>query len=109
MPDELFDFFKRQLPDYGDTEKISVEFKIELLPNDLKMLAFLAGELNNASHYFTTFANVNNDDCNSIYKSFSMDINSKSWHPFPFKDRVANSVEVQKKKKTNIKRQALTI
>ena len=39
-----------------------VQFKLELLPNDLKMLAFLAGELSNAAHYFSTFANVTKDD-----------------------------------------------
>ena len=36
-----------------------VEFKLGELPQDMKMLAFLAGELSNAARYFTTFANVN--------------------------------------------------
>ena len=29
------------------------------LPNDMKKLCFLAGELSNAAKYFTTFADVN--------------------------------------------------
>ena len=35
-----------------------VEFKLAELPNDMKILAFLAGELSNAATYFSTFANV---------------------------------------------------
>ena len=32
-------------------------------PNDLKMMAFLAGELSVSTKYFSTFANVNTDNC----------------------------------------------
>ena len=39
-----------------------VEFNIGEFPNDMKMLAFLAGKLNNAALYFSTFGNVNTKD-----------------------------------------------
>ena len=47
-----------------------VEFKLGELPNDLKMLAFLAGELTNAAHYFVTFANVNKSEKKHFWKTF---------------------------------------
>jgi hypothetical protein len=37
---------------------VNVKFKISELPNDMKMLDFLGGELSNAATYFSTFANV---------------------------------------------------
>lgn len=39
-------------------EAIDVKFVIAELPNDMKMLAFLAGELSNSATYFSTFADV---------------------------------------------------
>ena len=41
-----------------DNQIHKVEFKLGELPNDMKMLAFLAGELTNTAQYFLTFANV---------------------------------------------------
>ena len=38
--------------------KRKVEFNVTQLPNDMKMLSYLAGELSNAATYFSTFANV---------------------------------------------------
>ena len=38
--------------------KRKVEFKVTQLPNDMKMLSYLAGELSNAATYFSNFANV---------------------------------------------------
>ena len=35
------------------------EFQLELLPNGMKVLCFLGGELSNAAKHFITFANVN--------------------------------------------------
>ena len=80
---------------YG-TER-SVEFRVQSLPNDLKMLAFLAGELTNAATYFTTFANVNINDSNDTTKSFSPD-GICYWKPFNFQKRIQDAVKVQKKK-----------
>ena len=57
--------------------------QIHLVPNDMKMLAFLGGELSNAASYSTAFANVNKKDCNDVTKSFSLD-GSKSWKSFDY-------------------------
>ena len=47
-----------------DGKSFQVEFKLEVLPNDMKMSAFLAGELTNSAYYFSTFANVHKDNAN---------------------------------------------
>ena len=39
-----------------------VEFELAELPNNMKMVAFLAGELSNVSTYFCTFANVRRNE-----------------------------------------------
>ena len=48
-----------------------VEFKLGELPNDMKMLCFLGGELSNSALYFSTFANVNKKTCGDVNKSIS--------------------------------------
>ena len=78
-------------------KNIMVEFKVESLPNDLKMLAFLAGELTNAAFYFTTFANVNQNDANDINKQFNID-GSSEWEPFNYMKRIKDAAKVQNKK-----------
>ena len=49
---------------------VNVEFKLSELPNDMKMLCFLAGELSNAAKYFTTFADVNTDNHRQYDKTY---------------------------------------
>ena len=78
-------------------QSISVEFKLELLPNDMKMLAFLAGELSNSASYFTTFANVNQHDANDITKRFSLK-NDQYWKPFSYDKRIQDAKLVKQKK-----------
>ena len=39
----------------------TVKFEFAEIPNDMKMLCFLAGELSNSSKYFSTFGNVSYD------------------------------------------------
>ena len=75
-----------------------VEFRVECLPNDLKMLAFLAGELTNAATYFTTFANVNSRDSNDVSKVFSPD-GASDWKPFAFKKRIQDCSTSSKKER----------
>ena len=55
----------------------NVEFKLEALPNDMKMLAFLAGELSNSAYYFSTFGNVNKQML-MMYINAMMSIGSRS-------------------------------
>ena len=74
-----------------------IEFKVELLPNDMKMLAFLKGELTNAAYFFTTFANVNKDDTNDISKKFSLK-GDFAWKPFTYEKRIADAAKVASKK-----------
>lgn len=71
----------------------TVEFKVESLPNDMKMLAFLAGELTNSAYYFTTFGNVNYGNVNDYRKKFNVD-----WRTFRYADRVQDAIKVAKKK-----------
>lgn len=79
---------------------VTVEFKVESVPNDMKMLAFLSGELSNSSFYFTTFANVNQDDSKHFSKKFSMEKNSDAdWKPFSYDKRIIDARKVAHKKK----------
>ena len=61
------------------------------------MLCFLGGELSNATKYFTTFANVNQDDSNDITKSFNVG-GSSAWKLFSYKQRLKDAEIVSKKK-----------
>ena len=76
-----------------DTENVKVEFKLAELPNDMKMLSFLAGELPNYAKYFITFADVNSENYRDYTKSFGID-----WKPFLYSKRVEDSKRVIKKK-----------
>jgi len=49
---------------------VKVEFILGEMPNDLKMLSFLAGELRNSATFFLTFANVSLKDCNDYRKTY---------------------------------------
>ena len=82
-----------------------IEFKVELLPNDMKMLAFLRGELTNAAYFFTTFANVNKDDKNDISKKFSLK-GDFAWKPFTYEKRIADAAKVASRKAELHKRNA---
>ena len=42
------------------------------LPNDIKMLSFLAVELSNSASYFITFANIARNEANHYKKSFDI-------------------------------------
>ena len=47
-----------------------VKCRFTEFPNDFKMLAFLFGELTNNAKYFSSFANVSNDDASDINKTY---------------------------------------
>ena len=94
-------------------EIFKVEFKLHGLPNDMKMLAFLAGELSNSSTYFTTFANVSKHDAVDVKKKFSLN-GTTSWKPFNYNKRLKDaslaskkSIELQKKTVTEATRRSL--
>ena len=64
-----------------------VEFRVGELPNDMKFLYFLAGELSNNAAYFSTFADVNNEDLHSKVKKFGLDADS-DWKPWCYHKRL---------------------
>ena len=72
-------------------EIVKVEFSLTELPNDIKMLSFLSGELSNAATYFTTFANVNTNNYRDYEKTFG-----KDWVPFSYDKRISDSKKVAK-------------
>jgi hypothetical protein len=47
-------------------ESIDVKFVFAELPNDMKMLAFLAGKLTNSATYFSTFAEADKESLTKI-------------------------------------------
>jgi len=74
-----------------------VEFTLSELPNDMKMLAFLAGELSNSARYFSTFGDVHTGDSNDLNKKF--DPSSKSsWKPYDYTKRVEDAKKVTLRK-----------
>lgn len=74
---------------------VDVKFRISELPNDMKMLAFLGGELSNAATYFSTFANVSTYTMSALDGSFSSSVKAK-WAPWKYDDRVSAAKEVEK-------------
>ena len=84
-----------------DDISFPVEFKLGELPNDMKMLCFLAGELSNAALYFSTFANVSSKTSRDPTKSISDSVGD--WNPFAYEKRLENAEKVSKKKSRIIK------
>ena len=74
-----------------------VRFIFTEFPNDLKMLAFLAGELSVSGTYFSTFGNVNTSNCDVISGTFGPGP-THTWQPWEYSERVAISKEVEKLK-----------
>ena len=77
---------------WNGKENVPVEFHLRELPNDMKYMCFLAGELKNSAHYFTTFANVNKDNANESGFEFGV-----QWSAWRYEDRVSNAKVVQAK------------
>ena len=76
---------------------LKVEFCVGELPNDMKMLAFLGGELSNAATYFSTFANVSQTDRNNFKKSFGLN-EKNEWRPWDYEKRLSDEVKVSQMK-----------
>lgn len=54
-------------------EPVKVKFVVSELHNDMKMLAFLGGELSNSAKYFSTFADVSTENANNINGTFGLE------------------------------------
>ena len=69
-------------------------FTLELVPSDMKFLAFLNGELNNTATYFSSFANVSKEDCVTLNGKFGL-TNDSNWKPWPCKERLSIAKQVE--------------
>lgn len=81
---------------------IDVTFEFSELPNDMKMLCFLAGELSNSAKYFSTFANVSYDNMNTLKFTFGQST-SHHWRPWVYKNRLNVAKQVTDFKKKIVK------
>lgn len=78
---------------------INVQFRIAELPNDMKMIAFLSGELGNSATYFSSFANVCNDNAGEINGTFGGKA-SNTWHSWEYCARLSVVKKVDALKET---------
>ena len=81
----------------------NIKFRFSELPNDMKMLAFLAGELPNSATYFSTFANVSQSDMTDVNKTFGSNPNN-AWRPWDYDDRIVVALKVKDLKNKMAKR-----
>lgn len=82
-----------------EIEGLHVTFQCAELPNDMKMLAMLGGELTNSAKYFSSFANVSKDNCTDLNGTFATDKKS-TWNPWKYEERIKIDNEVDKFKKS---------
>jgi hypothetical protein len=77
---------------------VNVKFRIGELPNDMKMIAFISGELSNSAKFFSSFADASTDDYDAMDGTFGKE-NKNTWKPWNYSERlkVAKSVEDLKK------------
>ena len=85
-----------------EIEGLHVTFKCAELPNDMKMLAMLGGELPNSARFFSTFADVSKDNCTDLKGTFSSHLHvclsqgstirpprtQTMWKPWKYEDRM---------------------
>lgn len=70
-----------------------MSFYFEELPNDMKMLAMLAGELSNSATFFSTFANVSTKDRTDLGGTFGSSPSCK-WKPWQYANRLKDAKAV---------------
>lgn len=69
-----------------------VTFSFNLLPGDMKFLAYINGELSNSAKYFSSFA-VCKDESSSLTGKFGKTQNCK-WRPWQYSHRIAIAQQV---------------
>lgn len=72
-----------------------VSFTFELVPGDMKWVASFGGELNNAAHYFSTFANVCESDKDKMGGTIGTGPED-TWRPWTYEERVNVAKKVEK-------------
>lgn len=86
-----------------------VTFTFDLIPGDMKFLAFINGELSNSAKYFSSFANVSQNESNSLTGRFGVDQDCK-WRPWQYRERITTSkqvVEFKRKLPTHLAKKTL--
>lgn len=76
-----------------NNQPVNVKFYVAELPNDMKMLAFISGELSNSAKYFSSFSDVTKETGVFIDGTFGKEEKHK-WHPWKYSDRLAVVKEV---------------
>ena len=79
-----------------------MEFRLELVPNDMKMMCCISGELSNAAFYFSSIANVTKENCYDFSRRFNGN-HKKGWQPFPHQKRLDVKHVVKKKHQLSFK------
>jgi hypothetical protein len=70
-----------------DGKGVVVKFRVGELPNDMKMVAFLSGELSNSATFFSSFADVNYENGNNIKGTFGNE-GKNTWKPWKYSHRL---------------------
>ena len=71
-----------------------IKFKFSELPNDMKMLAFLGGELTTSAKYLSTFAKISSDDKCDVSKTFGLEPHN-DFRPWSYDQRIAVAKKVK--------------
>ena len=85
---------------------LSVTFSFEEIPNDMKMLAMLGGELNNAATYFSSFGNATLENCRDVKGIFGCEP-SCTWNAWSYQERI-KTVEAVEKFKESLSKKKVT-
>lgn len=80
-----------------NNEIVNVKFVVSELPNDMKMLAFLGGELSNSAKYFSSFADVTLESARKITGTFGP-LPSDIWKPWKYPERLKVVRQVERMK-----------
>ena len=66
---------------------VNLKFYISELPNDMKMLAFLGGELSNSAKYYSSFADVSTDTHKDSSGTFGKE-KGCTWKPWKYSKKI---------------------
>ena len=91
LADEMNEVEKKTFSVNVDGKDITVSFSFEMFPNDMKYLAFLAGELSNSPKYFSSKM------IGDVTSTFGVKTSNK-WQPWGYAQRIAVAGAVAKKK-----------
>lgn len=91
---KYINFVCKQIRDFEECvfqiNGLHVSFHFEELPNDMKMLAMLGGELSNSAAFFSTFANVSTKDYTDLGGTFGPSPSCK-WKPWQYANRLKDA------------------